>query len=100
MGERYHCQYIIGIRDTQRKSEEKLWIEKLDKNIRYVMGIPARTDEDYYRLLRDGQRQSVALGYIGNMKNWKKQEYELRRREMLSNKRRANAFGDPYAGGG
>lgn len=70
---------------------EKLWIEKLNKNIRYVMGEKidiSKGETEYYKILKWYQNRNTEMGY-GNDKsnNWEKKEYEKQRRNMLTQER-------------
>lgn len=61
------------------EEREKLWIEKLDKQERYVMGrkIKIKTHKDYLRyekLLEQAQKENEWLGY-GN-RSWNKEKYK------------------------
>lgn len=64
---------------------EKLWIDKIDKGIRYVMGqkVNVKTkegQETYYKLLEAGQKHNKFMKY-GNPE-WNKAEY-LKSRELI-----------------
>ena len=72
------------------EEREKLWIEKLDNNKRYVLGTEIDLNnnlEEYERALREARRTNARLGYGDNSKNWSKEEYENQRREMMQAKR-------------
>lgn len=61
------------------EERENLWIEKLDKQIRYVMGqkINIKTYHGkklYDKLLEQAQKQNIWLGY--GKREWKKEKYE------------------------
>lgn len=69
------------------EQREKLWINKLDKNERYVLGqkIDVGTNkgiEKYYRAVKEARKYSKRLGY-GGLKDWKRQKYEDERRNLL-----------------
>jgi hypothetical protein len=77
------------------KEREKLWIEKLDKNERWVMGQKidiSETDQEYYKAMYSARIKNQRLGYGNNESNWEQKEYENNRRnlkKMLTmNKRR------------
>lgn len=64
--------------DEQR---EKLWINLLDKNERYVLGtkIDVSTlegEREYFRLLKQAQKYNKRLGYGNDEKHWKKDSYK------------------------
>lgn len=66
--------------DEQR---EKLWIEKLNKNTRYVLGQKidiSENDDDYYATLKEAQQKNRRLGYGDDTINWNRKEYENKRR--------------------
>lgn len=72
--------------DQQR---EKLWLEKLDQNIRYVNGIKvdvSKGNEIYYKLLAQERAKNKRLGYGDDKKNWERLEYEEKRRRLLGSK--------------
>ena len=63
------------------EERERLWIEKLDKKIRYVCGekIEVKTEEDkinYMKLLEYYQQKNERLGYGNGKKEWDKSKYE------------------------
>lgn len=68
------------------EEREKLWIEKLDKNVRWVNGKKIDTSnglEEYYKALKYARIKNKELGYGSNMKDWKQEEYERQRRILL-----------------
>ena len=69
---------------------EKLWLEKLDKEERYILGnkISVKNgNKEYLRLLKVAREKNIRLGYGNDEKNWDLIEYEKQRRELLINKR-------------
>lgn len=73
------------------EEREKLWVMKLDKNIRYVNGIKVAInkgdgDEEYYKLLKEAQIINRRLGY-GEKTDWERKRYEDDRRNKLTKKR-------------
>ncbi len=72
------------------EEREKLWIEKLDKGVRYIGGdkVDAEDDETIEELLRYHQRLNSEWGY-GSPETWKVKEYEEERRELMHEKRMA-----------
>lgn len=70
---------------------EKLWLEKLDKEERWVCGQRVSTKgnnlDNYYKLLRSNRALNRTLGYGDNNKNWTRLQYENERRRLLTNKR-------------
>lgn len=72
------------------EEREKLWIQKLDKQERWVMGekIDIRNgDKDYYRTLEHYRKINIQLGYGTGEKDWQKEKYEEERRVILQSKR-------------
>lgn len=63
---------------------EKLWLEKLDKGERYVLGQRVRKeDENYYwELLRNAQEKNRRLGYGDDSKMWRKEDYNITLRQL------------------
>lgn len=69
--------------------KEKLWIEKLNKNIRYVNGQEISIEkgfEEYNEALKQAQEKNIQLGY-GTGNDWKNEQYEKERRILLQDKR-------------
>lgn len=67
------------------EEREKLWIQKLDKQERYVGGEKidvSKGEEDYYKTLEWYRRKSSELGYGTGKRDWKKQEYAEKLREL------------------
>jgi hypothetical protein len=67
------------------EEREKLWIEKLDKEKRYVNGVEvdiSKGDEKYYKLLKIAQLKNERLGYGNNKINWDLKRYENERRNL------------------
>nr|WAE43524.1 MAG: replication initiator protein [Microviridae sp.] len=72
------------------EEKEQLWIEKLDKKIRYINGQKidiSNGEEEYYKALKYAQQKNIALGYGTNEKNWQQQKYEQERRDWIHKKR-------------
>ncbi len=77
------------------EEREKLWVEKLNKNVRYVDGIEISVDKDhehYYKALKEARKKSKRLGYGDNMKNWSKKKYENIMRIMKQEQRRIDSI--------
>lgn len=69
---------------------EKLWIEKLDENTRFVDGSKIdmnKNEKEYFRALNSARQKSKRLGYGDDSKNWEQEEYEEKQRELLQLKR-------------
>lgn len=61
------------------EQREKLWLHKLDKQTRYIMGEKidvSQGDKIYLETLKYYQKINKELGYKNDKKNWKKIEYE------------------------
>lgn len=71
------------------KEREELWIQKIDKGIRYVCGEKVKSDNDklYYNLLMYHRERSNKLGYRSPDFIWKAKQYEERRRTLMNNRR-------------
>lgn len=72
------------------EEKEKLWIEKLDKQERWILGQRidiSETEEHYIKALKEAQRKNERLGYGKSEKNWSEIEYENNRRELMRSKR-------------
>ena len=72
------------------EDREKLWIEKIDKNERYVLGVRVdigskEGEMKYKKLLKEAQRKNERLGYGNGKIKWDEKTYEIQRREMLRN---------------
>ena len=66
------------------EEREKLWIQKLDKQIRYVGGEKidiSKGMDEYYNTLEWYRKRNTELGYGGGNINWTKKEYEEQRRK-------------------
>lgn len=72
------------------EEKEKLWLNKLDKNIRYVCGEEidiSKGEDQYYNKLNYYRKLNKRLGYGDNSKNWEKAKYELQRRKLKQHER-------------
>jgi hypothetical protein len=75
------------------EEREKLWIEKLDKQTRYVLGREidiSEGDEKYYEALEEARQKNRRLGYGTSEKDWSREKYEEQRRIMKQEQRKAN----------
>lgn len=67
---------------------EQLWVNKLDQNKRYVLGVEIndihtiKGDERYQRVLRKAQEKNIELGFGDSTKEWQKKEYNITRRML------------------
>nr|UQB76402.1 replication associated protein [Flumine microvirus 1] len=71
---------------------EALWMEKLDKGIRYVNGrkIDVRTEKgmnDFWKVQIEERAKNKRLGYGDNEKNWSREKYENELRNLKMKKR-------------
>lgn len=67
------------------EEREKLWIEKLDKEERYVGGRKISIkegEEEYYKVLEEERKKNRRLGYGSNKVNWNRRKYENERRNI------------------
>lgn len=71
------------------KQREILWLQKLDKNVRYIMGNKVAGDDTALidNLTEYHRRTSRQLGYPPPEFIYKQSEYENKRRQLLVNKR-------------
>lgn len=71
------------------EEREKLWLEKLDKQIRFVDGVKidvSKGHDTYYKILKEAREKNDRLGY-GSPDDWNKAEYEMTRRKLIYEKR-------------
>lgn len=64
---------------------EKLWLNLLDKNIRYVNGLKidiSQNEDDYNNVLKFARLENKRLGYGDDEKNWDRIKYEQQRRNL------------------
>lgn len=72
------------------EEREKLWIQKIEKNERYVMGAKIDTSkglEEYQGALKEARRTNKQLGYGNDTKNWEREDYEEKQRWIMQQKR-------------
>jgi hypothetical protein len=77
------------------KEREELWIHKLDKNKRYVLGAEidvSNGNKEYLEALKYAQEQNVSKGYGNGCKDWELIKYE---REMRALKQEMRLKGPP-----
>lgn len=82
------------------QEREKLWLEKLDKQVRYIRGEKidiSKGMEEYWNILEWYRKRNKELGYGDNQYNWKRKEYEEEMRIIKQATRieraNINAFG-------
>lgn len=72
------------------EEKEKLWIDKLNKQVRWVNGRQidvSKGDDQYYKVLEEERKRNKRLGYGDNSIDWDRKHYENTRRNMLHNER-------------
>lgn len=71
------------------QEREKLWLQRLDKNERYIMGVKLKADDDnaYYSLLKYYRDKNREWGFGDDTKDYDQQAYETQRRIILNAKR-------------
>lgn len=72
------------------EEKEKLWLEKLDQQVRWVGGekIDVSINEDeYYKTVEWYRNKAKRLGYQNDIIDWSRKKYEEDRRLMLTRKR-------------
>jgi len=72
------------------EEREKLWIEKLDKNVRYVEGRKISMEDGgkvYMKALEEAQKRNKRLGYGDDEVNWSRIKYENEVRKLKIAKR-------------
>lgn len=71
---------------------ENLWLDKLDKQERFILGTKIKVkDMDgerlYYDILKTAQEKNIRLGYGDDSKEWRKEEYNIKLRDLNRDKR-------------
>lgn len=73
------------------EQREKLWVQKLDQNTRYVNGVrvdnvdTVEGEDRYFRLLRIAQFKNLQLGYGDNTEEWKQRDYNVTLKMLQKN---------------
>jgi hypothetical protein len=78
------------------EEKEKLWLEKLDKEERFVDGVRvdiANGNEEYYKLLEVKRSKNKRLGYGDDSVNWELKNYENERRNLIKLERMKKIYG-------
>lgn len=68
------------------EEREELWIDKLDKEVRFVNGNKvdiSEGDEGYFKLLEEAKQKNKRLGYGDDTVNWDRKKYEQQRRLLI-----------------
>lgn len=73
----YYRNYIYT-----EEEREKLWLEKLDKQERWVMGQKIKINDEngiksYNEILKNAQEKNKKLGYGDDSQKWKKEKYNV-----------------------
>lgn len=77
------------------EQKEKLWINKLDQNIRYIGKTRYHFPQDaerYFKALQYAQEQNENLGYGTDEIHWDEKEYQNQLRQLKIEKRKAKAL--------
>ncbi len=72
------------------EEKEKLWIEKLDQEKRYVCGVEIDVSkglEEYYKVLKRKREANKRLGYGDDSINWEQKKYEQEVRNLKREER-------------
>lgn len=76
------------------QERQQLWIQKLDKRERWILGQKidiSKTYETYDRELKWAREKNKQLGYGTNERNWNKEVYERERRKLTQIRRLMDA---------
>lgn len=79
----------------KEEEREKLWLQKLDKQIRYINGKKfdvSKTDEHYMKALKYEQQLNKELGYGDDQKNFNEEIYENQLRILKQKERIYKAY--------
>ena len=82
----YYRNYVYS-----EEEREKLWLHKLDEEIRWVDGYKidvSENDDSYYHLLNLARLKNERLGYGDSEDDWERKRYERSRRLIQSYRRR------------
>ena len=75
------------------EDKEELWIEKLDKHERYVLGNKidvSKTDTEYYARLNVARELNKRQGFGDNEIDWNKVQYEMERKAIVHARMKKN----------
>ena len=66
------------------EEREKLWLNKLDNNIRWIDGVKVKADDEetILKILKNAQEKNKRLGYGDDSKEWKKEPYSVKLKEL------------------
>lgn len=76
------------------EEREKLWLQRLDKNERWICGQKIKADDHdgYWKLINWHRDRNQRLGYGNDEKDWNREQYEIERRNILNEKRKQDAI--------
>jgi hypothetical protein len=77
------------------EEREKLWLQKLDKEVRYVDGLEidiSNGEEAYYKVLEEARLKNKFFGFGDDSINWERKRYERERRRLKNKERFAKMF--------
>lgn len=72
------------------EEREKLWIEKLDKQERWINGLRidiSEGEEKYNEVVKEARKLNKELGYLTGDIDWNRKKYEEQRRWLLTQER-------------
>ena len=78
------------------EEKEQLWINKLDKEERWVDGVKvdiSKGEEEYYKLLENKRVKNKRLGFGNDEVNWELKKYENERRNLKKLERLEKLYG-------
>ncbi len=78
------------------EEKEKLWLEKLDEQVRWVDGVKvdvSKNDKEYFKLLKEKRAKNKRLGFGDNAKNWEQKKYENEKRNLKRLERIKKLYG-------
>lgn len=76
------------------EEREKLWIEKLDKQKRYVLGAEidvSKGEDEYIKAIEHARQQNIEMGYLTEVQQWNREKYEEQARKLNQLTRIKNA---------
>ena len=76
------------------EEREKLWIEKLNKQKRYVLGAEidvSEGEEEYIKAIEHARQKNIEMGYLTEVQQWNREQYEQQTRKINQLTRLQNA---------
>lgn len=89
-GQRVNLPIYYRNKIYSEDEREQLWLQKLDKNERWICGTKIDTSkgmDNYYKTLAHYQKKNKQLGYGDDSINWERINYENERRKLMQSKR-------------